>query len=101
MALFVVVAAGCAAPPSNVSRLVGPTWAWWRSSLPGTLQIQDRSSYTVRFNADGTVNTRADCLNVTGTYTATATGGMSISLASGTLPACPTGSASAVFIEAL
>jgi len=51
--------------------LVGPTWQWIgemdATAVP--TPIPNPQNYTVKFNADGTVNIKADCNSVNGTYT--------------------------------
>ena len=53
------------------SVLVGPTWQWIgemdATAVP--TPIPNPQNYTVKFNADGTVNIKADCNSVNGTYT--------------------------------
>lgn len=54
------------------SVLVGPTWQWIGliepPSAPPT-PIPNPQDYTLKFNTDGTVNIKADCNSLIGTYT--------------------------------
>ena len=57
--------------------------------MPGV--VPDPGSYTATFNTDGSINVKADCNNVNGTYTQTGSS-LTISFGVTTLAACPSGS---------
>jgi hypothetical protein len=60
--------AGCQAGDS----LAGPTWEWSApevTDLAGQSVAPDPESYTIEFQTDGTVNVKADCNRLTGSYT--------------------------------
>ena len=61
----------------------------------------ERSKYTVSFAADGTFSATADCNVLTGTWTATAAGGLSIDFARSTIVACGDGSHGDLYVLAL
>jgi heat shock protein HslJ len=60
-----------------------------------------RINYTATFGPDGTFSARADCNQVAGTYTATAAGGLAITLGPSTIASCQPGSYSDLYILAL
>ena len=61
----------------------------------------ERSKYTVSFAAGGTFSATADCNALTGTWTATATGGLSIVFDRSTIVACGEGSHGDLYVLAL
>ena len=61
----------------------------------------DPSSYTIEFRSDGTLEAKADCNTVAGTYTSSASGGLKIQLDPSTLAACGADSMSETFVEKL
>ena len=48
-----------------------------------------RRSYTIEFKSDGTFSAKADCNQVAGAYTTTASGGMTITPGPSTMAMCP------------
>ena len=71
------------ATPAPGGDLVGTTWqlASFTTRDPvsgGAIPPAERSKYTVSFAAGGTFSANADCNVLTGTWTATSTGGLSI-----------------------
>jgi len=58
-------------------------------------------NYTIIFNDDGTFNARADCNQLAGTYTVQDQGVLTLELGPMTLAACPEGSLSDAYIQAL
>ncbi len=75
--------------PEVEPALTGTTWEWVSTTDPnGVTAVNNPTRYTILFNADGTANIKADCNNVSATYTADSS---SISIVPGpsTLAACP------------
>ena len=92
--LAVAIASGLGACSSAASGLTGATWQWSHLSENNPKHqsvVPDPASYTITFDADGHFQARADCNQVSGSYT---TNGSSITLTVGptTLVACPPGS---------
>jgi para-nitrobenzyl esterase len=67
----------------------------------GAVPAAERSKYTVAFDAGGTFSARADCNTVTGQWTATANGGLSITPGPSTIVACAEGSYGDLYVLAL
>ncbi len=69
---------------------VGPTWLWTGAFLANTgsqTGVATPQNYTIVFNADGTVNVKADCNMVNGTYI-TQSGALTIKLGPSTTAYC-------------
>jgi heat shock protein HslJ len=90
--------------------LTDSTWQWLSTRHnPGPRVVaQDPSRYTVTFMSDGTLTVRADCNQVSGTYSVqpvTPSGaeiqGLTIQLGASTLAACPPDSQDSVFLADL
>jgi heat shock protein HslJ len=91
---------GCQATDS----LAGPTWQWaaqQETSPAGEPVAPDPESYTIEFLLDGTVNVKADCNDLTGTYTVGVPLDLAIDLDSSTLAACGDSSLDRVYLESL
>jgi heat shock protein HslJ len=67
----------------------------------GDIPADQRSKYTVSFAAGGMFRATADCNTVTGTWTVTPTGGLSIKPGPSTIVACGEGSYGDLYILAL
>lgn len=88
------------------SGLVGPTWrvtavttvvpAW-----QGVVPAADQLRYTITFANDGTAAIKADCNQVTATYTTTPGGSITITPGASTMAMCPEDSMGSQFVEAL
>ncbi|MCP4409119.1 MAG: META domain-containing protein, partial [Gammaproteobacteria bacterium] len=99
-------AAGETAPGTEAStpdnQLVGPVWEWQKTSMnDDSLAAPDNpANYTAQFMADGQVALKADCNQVSGTYT---TDGSSINIELGpsTMAMCPPDSLSDRFLAGL
>ncbi len=82
--------------------LVGTTWQWINFSDPanGPQEISEPARYELTLNEDGTASIKADCNQVSGTYTID---GSSIEIVLGptTLAACPEDSLSDQFTQYL
>jgi heat shock protein HslJ len=106
LAVVVVGATLALAGCSSGSALTGKTWQWttMTTTAPTTaLAVPDaeQTNYTIEFKSDGTFSSKADCNQVGGTYTATASNGLTINPGPSTLVLCPEGSMGSVFIAAL
>ena len=106
MLVVVVVGATLVAGCASGNPLTGKTWQWttMQTTAPTTaLAVPDaeQANYTIEFKSDGTFSSKADCNQVGGTYTATASNGLTINPGPSTLVACPEGSMGSVFINAL
>ncbi len=94
-----------AAPPGG-GDLVGTSWQLasytTRDPVAGAdVPAAERSKYTVSFAAGGTFSATADCNVLTGTWTATAAGGLSIVFDRSTVVACDDGSHGDLYVLAL
>jgi heat shock protein HslJ len=67
----------------------------------GVVPAADRFKYTLAFVAGGTFRATADCNTVSGTWSATANGGLSIVPGPSTIVACAEGSYGDLYVLAL
>ena len=70
---LVLLAVACSryATPEAENTIQGIVWQWTsltNQTTKETTTIPNPESYTITFNADGTLNGKADCNNFTGTY---------------------------------
>ena len=107
MALSVLAAAILLAA-CNVtgSGLVGFTWRVTAvtTTVPawqGVVPAADQLRYTITFANDGTAAIKADCNQVTATYTTSPGGSITIVPGASTMAMCPEGSMGPQFVEAL
>ena len=107
-ALFALVigVAAIAAACSGGSSLTGKTWQLTAitekvPAFQGVVPAADQPNYTIEFKSDGTFNAKADCNQLSGSYTTTSSGGLTIVLGPSTLAACPEGSLSSQYVAAL
>ena len=107
MALTVLAAAILLAA-CNVtgSGLVGLTWRVTAvtTTVPawqGVVPAADQLRYTIAFANDGTAAIKADCNQVTATYTTSPGGSITIVPGASTMAMCPEGSMGPQFVEAL
>ena len=96
-----VIVAACSG-----SGLTGKTWQLTAitelvPAFQGVVPAADQPNYTIEFKSDGTFNAKADCNQLGGTYTTTGTDGLAIVPGPMTLAACPEGSLSSQYVEAL
>ena len=96
LALAVAAAVIVAACSSSAS-LTGKAWQLTAitkkvPAFQGVVPEAQQANYTVTFNTDLSLNAKADCNMVNGTYTTTSSGGLTITLGPSTLVACPPGS---------
>ena len=70
-------------------------------AFQGVVPEADQANYTITFNTDGSYDAKADCNQLSGTYTTTGTGGITIELGPMTMAMCPEESLSNQFVAAL
>jgi heat shock protein HslJ len=89
LSLFLITLSAWAAEED----FVATTWRWQSTlSKDGTsLKPEAPENYTLIFDGDGTVNARADCNQMAGTFLRTGAS-LTIQLTHGTLAMCPPGS---------
>jgi heat shock protein HslJ len=107
-ALFALVigVAAIVAACSGGSSLTRKTWQLTAitekvPAFQGVVPAADQPNYTIEFKSDGTFNAKADCNQLSGSYTTTSSGGLTIVLGPSTLAACPEGSLSSQYVAAL
>ena len=88
------------------SGLVGLTWRVTAvtTTVPawqGVVPAADQLRYTITFANDGTAAIKADCNQVTATYTTSPGGSITIVPGASTMAMCPEGSMGPQFVEAL
>jgi heat shock protein HslJ len=91
---------------SSGGGLTGKTWQLTAitekvPAFHGVVPDAQQANYTIEFKTDGSYQAKADCNQVSGTYTTTSSGGLTIVLGPTTLVACPEGSLSDQYIQAL
>jgi heat shock protein HslJ len=88
---------------SAANTLAGTMWSWTETQMSdgAVTRVGRPADYTIQFNADGTINVRADCNIVGGTYTTGANQELTITLGAGTLIACPPDSQDDLFRQQL
>lgn len=90
-----------AQPAPAADSLESNPWEWVAFTNPvEQFQIDNPQDYRLTFNADGTVNIKADCNTAIGAYTADDSS-LKIELGPMTLAACPPGSRSDDFVKYL
>ena len=93
--------AGCA---SGGTSLTGHTWQWTASTTTTPVSqsvVPDPQKYTIEFKENQTFSAKADCNQVSGTWTSTAGNGLDITVGPSTLAACGPDSQSDLFIANL
>jgi heat shock protein HslJ len=107
-ALFALVigVAAIVAACSGGSSLTGKTWQLTAitekvPAFQGVVPAADQPNYTIEFKSDGTFNAKADCNQLSGSYTTTSSGGLTIVPGPMTLAICPEGSLSSQYVAAL
>jgi heat shock protein HslJ len=90
-----------AAARAGATSLVG-TWQWQstQASTGTSTSVADPTRYTINFQADGSLQIRADCNQVGGTYTVSSSNLM-LALGPSTLAACPPDSQADQFLDDL
>jgi para-nitrobenzyl esterase len=86
--------AGCAAPAPQTPGLVGTSWQLvkFQGGDDKVLRPDDKSKYTLAFNADGTVNARLDCNRGRGGWKSEEKGRLEFGPMAITRAQCPPGS---------
>ena len=113
-AVVAVIVAACssaggsagAASPSAGSGLTGKAWQLTAittkvPAFQGVVPAAQQASYTIEFKSDGTFSAKADCNQVAGSYTTTASGGMTITPGPSTMAMCPPESLGPQYVAAL
>jgi heat shock protein HslJ len=107
-ALFVLVigVAAIVAACAGGSSLTGKTWQLTAitekvPAFQGVVPAADQPNYTIEFKSDGSFNAKADCNQLSGSYTTTSSGGLTIVPGPMTLAICPEGSLSQQYVAAL
>jgi heat shock protein HslJ len=98
----VILVAAC----SGGNNLTGKSWQLTAiteqvPAFQGVVPADQQSNYTIEFNSDGTFNAKADCNNMSGTYTTTSSNGLTIVLGPSTLVACPDDSLAPQYVAGL
>jgi heat shock protein HslJ len=99
--------ASATAPASSpIAGLTGKVWGLTAMTektpaFQGVIPPADAGKYTIEFKTDGTFAAQADCNQVAGSYTATASGEMTISPGPSTLVACAEGSLGDLYVLGL
>ena len=102
VAAIATIAAAC----SGGSGLTGKTWQLTAitekvPAFQGVVPPADQANYTIEFEPDGNFTAKADCNQLSGSYTTTGSNGLTIVLGPMTLAACPPESLSSQYVEAL
>jgi heat shock protein HslJ len=102
VAAIAMIAAAC----SGGSGLTGKTWQLTAitekvPAFQGVVPAADQANYTIEFKSDGTFDAKADCNQLSGTYTTSGSNGLTIVPGPMTLAACPPESLSSQYVEAL
>jgi heat shock protein HslJ len=92
LTLFLLVAAACkpAATPTPTFSLQDVIWKWisvTNQTTRETTPVPNPENYTIIFNANGTIEGKADCNNFGGTYSQQS-GGITIRLGQSTMAYC-------------
>jgi heat shock protein HslJ len=105
LTLFIILVLSLAAcgTGSSTPTLTGTVWQWtaMQETVPASQSVvPDPQNYTITFNTDGTAAIKADCNNVTATYT---TSGSSLSITPGasTLMYCGDASQDTIYLASL
>jgi heat shock protein HslJ len=103
---LVALSLALAACSTGSGDLAGKTWELVAitekvPAFQGVIPPADAGKYTIEFMTDGTFAAKADCNQVAGTYTATATGDMTITPGPSTLVACAEGSLGDLYVLGL
>jgi len=104
--LLVAVAAVVIACSGSSNDLTGKTWQLTSitekvPAFQGVVPDAEQSNYTIEFKSDGNFQAKADCNQVSGGYTTTSSGGMTITPGPSTLVACPEGSMGDQYVAGL
>ena len=93
---------GGATTESEAMSLTGTVWLWAGMVTPkAAMAVADPSRYSIEFMEDGTAAIKADCNQVTATYTTDATGALTITPGASTMALCPEDSQDQLFVSSL
>ena len=70
-------------------------------AFQGVVPDAQQANYTIEFKSSGTFDAKADCNNLSGSYTTTSSGGLTIVPGPMTLAICPPGSMSDQYVTSL
>ena len=104
LAPFALIGAFAVAGCQSGDSLAGRAWHWTalQQSDPAHETVTpDPEKYTIEFLTDGTVNVKADCNSLSGTYTVGVPLDLAIDLATTTTAACGDPSLDAMYLESL
>jgi heat shock protein HslJ len=93
---------GCAASPGT--SLTNYAWQWTGSTTVSPASqsvVPDPQNYTIEFKPNQTFNAKADCNQVSGTWTSTEGNGIDITVGPSTMAACGPDSLSDLFVADL
>jgi heat shock protein HslJ len=102
LALLALALSACASGGSS-DDLTGIVWEWtaMQETVPASQSVvPDPENYTITFNADDTLAIKADCNQVTGSYTMSGSD-MTITLGASTLAFCGEDSQDAIYLASL
>ena len=102
--MVILVLAACAptAAPAPANSITGIVWQWisvTNQTTKQTTTVPTPASYTIIFNAAGTLTGKADCNSFSGTYSQT--GGFTIKLGPTTMAACGEASLDQQYLQLL
>ena len=100
--LLLVAACGPAATPTPANTITGIVWQWvsvTNKSTGEATSVPNPESYTITFNADGTLSGKADCNTFSGTYSQE--GGFTITLGASSMAYCGEASLDQQYLELL
>jgi heat shock protein HslJ len=107
-ALLLAIAASTAAcaAGSASSGLTGKVWHLTAitekvPAFQGVVPEADQANYTIEFKPAGTFQAKADCNQLSGSYTTASSGGMTITPGPMTMMACPEGSFADQYVQGL
>jgi heat shock protein HslJ len=88
---------------ASSEEITGIVWQWtaMQETVPANLSVvPDPQNYTITFNTDGSVDIKADCNAVNGTYKMSGSD-LTITLGASTLMACGEASQDAIYLASL
>ena len=89
LGLVMLVACAPQAEPETGDSITGIVWNWQtltEQSTGDSMRVDNPENYTIIFNADGTVEGKADCNSYSGTYSQE--GGFTINVQNSTMAFC-------------
>jgi heat shock protein HslJ len=107
MSVLLVAASAACVPlttptPTPTNSITGIVWQWTSATNQTTKQtttVPNPENYTIIFNADGTLNGKADCNSFTGTYSQQ--NGLTIKLGATTMAFCGEASLDQQYLQLL